>query len=65
MMLYRGREIDRTDGFFLLFDDAGDAARYALEYHKVLNELEIKFGTNPRKCRCCFLGCAHSHCPFR
>ena len=25
---HRGREIDRTDGFFLLFDDALDAARY-------------------------------------
>jgi class 3 adenylate cyclase len=26
MMLHRGREIDRTDGFFLLFDEAADAA---------------------------------------
>ena len=28
-----GREIDRSDGFFLLFDDAAQAAAFALEYH--------------------------------
>jgi predicted ATPase/class 3 adenylate cyclase/Tfp pilus assembly protein PilF len=30
---WRGREIDRTDGFLLLFDSATDAAGYALAYH--------------------------------
>src|SRR5947207_5129926 len=38
---YRGREIDRTDGFFLLFDDARNAACYAVEYHQVLANLGL------------------------
>ena len=38
---HRGREIDRTDGFFLLFDDAVDAARYALAYHQALADLAL------------------------
>src|ERR1019366_2482544 len=33
LRLHHGREIDRADGFFLLFADPADAARYALEYH--------------------------------
>ncbi len=39
---YPGREIDRTDGFFLLFDDAADATCYALAYHQVLSDLGLK-----------------------
>ena len=39
---HRGREIDRTDGFFLLFADAADAARYALAYHRILAGLELE-----------------------
>jgi class 3 adenylate cyclase len=38
---HRGREIDRSDGFFLLFDRAADAARYALDYHALLATLEM------------------------
>ena len=38
---HRGREIDRTDGFFLLFDDAGEAAHYALAYHHALADLAL------------------------
>ena len=38
---YRGREIGRSDGFFLLFDEPGDAARYALAYHQTLAELGL------------------------
>ena len=38
---HRGREIDRSDGFFLLFDSAADAARYALDYHALLAALEM------------------------
>ncbi len=38
---YRGREIDRTDGFFLLFDDAADACRFALAYHAALADLAV------------------------
>ena len=38
---HRGREIDRSDGFFLLFDTAADAARYALAHHDALVDLEL------------------------
>ena len=38
---HRGREIDRADGFFLIFERAIDAARYALEYHALLATLGI------------------------
>ncbi len=38
---YGGREIDRTDGFFLLFDDAAAALRYALAYHHVVSRLGL------------------------
>ena len=41
MVRHHGREIDRTDGFFLLFDAAADAARYALAYHDALRDLEL------------------------
>ena len=38
---HRGREIDRTDGFFLLFEEPTDAARYALAYHEALADLAL------------------------
>ena len=38
---HRGREIDRSDGFFLLFDEAADAARFALAYHEALADLAL------------------------
>ena len=34
--LWRGREIDKTDGMLLLFDVVGDAVGYALAYHRAL-----------------------------
>ena len=34
-----GREIDRSDGFFLLFDSAADALGYALAWHVALRRL--------------------------
>jgi predicted ATPase/class 3 adenylate cyclase len=37
---WRGREIDKTDGFLLLFREAGDALGYALEYHQAIALLE-------------------------
>ncbi len=37
-----GREIDRTDGFFLLFDDAAAAVCYALAYHDALVDLGLR-----------------------
>lgn len=33
---WRGHEIDRTDGFLLLFEQAADALGYALAYHRAL-----------------------------
>lgn len=36
-----GLEIDRSDGFFLLFDSAADACRYAQQYHAALAGLEL------------------------
>jgi len=41
LVRHRGREIDRTDGFFLLFDDPGNAARYALAYQRALADLAL------------------------
>jgi predicted ATPase/class 3 adenylate cyclase len=38
---HRGREIDRTDGFFLLFDQAANAVRFALAYHEGLADLAL------------------------
>jgi predicted ATPase/class 3 adenylate cyclase len=39
---YHGREIDRADGFFLLFADALNAARFALGYHDMLAALGLR-----------------------
>jgi class 3 adenylate cyclase len=39
---HQGREIDRTDGFFLLFDAALDALRYALDYHDAIAALALR-----------------------
>ena len=36
------REVERTDGFFLLFDRAVDAASFALAYHEALAELGME-----------------------
>jgi len=38
---WRGREIDKTDGFLLLFSSVGDAAGYALAYHRALAALQV------------------------
>ncbi|MES2992364.1 MAG: hypothetical protein V4844_13175 [Pseudomonadota bacterium] len=37
---WRGREIDKTDGMLLLFDNAADAVGYAMAYHRALHRLE-------------------------
>jgi predicted ATPase/class 3 adenylate cyclase len=39
--LWRGREIDKTDGMLLLFDSAADAVNYALAYHQALASLTV------------------------
>jgi len=36
-----GREIDHSDGFFVLFDDVAQAARFALAYHGALAPLGL------------------------
>ena len=36
-----GREIDRTDGFFLLFDHPLQAARFSIDYHRGLKALSL------------------------
>lgn len=38
---WRGREIDKTDGFLLLFAHASDALGYALAYHRALASLDV------------------------
>ena len=39
--VWRGREIDKTDGMLLMFDTASDAAHYALAYHQALAGLSV------------------------
>ncbi|MBI3369775.1 MAG: putative peptide modification system cyclase, partial [Burkholderiales bacterium] len=40
LVLHRGREIDKTDGFLLLFESARDAAAYAVDYHRACASLD-------------------------
>ena len=37
---WRGREIDKTDGFLLVFDAPADALGFALAYHRMLGALQ-------------------------
>ncbi len=39
--VWRGREIDKTDGMLLLFDSAADAVHYALACHQALASLPV------------------------
>ena len=39
--VWRGREIDKTDGMLLLFESADDAVNYAHEYHAALGGLTL------------------------
>lgn len=41
--VWRGREIDKTDGMLLLFDSPADALDYALAYHHALAALALPF----------------------
>jgi len=41
LVKHRGREIDKTDGMLMLFDEAADAVSYALAYHHALAELPL------------------------
>ncbi len=42
LVRWPGQEIDRTDGFLLLFDSVLDAVRYALDYHEALRTLSAQ-----------------------
>ncbi len=46
LLEYGGREIDKADGFLLLFDRPIDALGYALEYHETLAELSSDLGVH-------------------
>ena len=39
--LWRGREIDKTDGMLLLFEAVTDAVGYALAYHRALSAAQL------------------------
>ena len=39
---WHGREIDKSDGFLLLFDTASDAVGYALAYHQALRSIGVE-----------------------
>ncbi|MEO5882210.1 MAG: tetratricopeptide repeat protein [Caldimonas sp.] len=41
MRQFRGREIDNSDGFLLLFDDPSDALDYVFAYNAALRELPV------------------------
>jgi predicted ATPase/Tfp pilus assembly protein PilF len=41
MRRWRGREIDRSDGFLALFDSVTDAAAFAADYHAMLAALPV------------------------
>ena len=41
LRLWRGREIDKSDGFLLLFTQATDALNYVLAYHRALAALTV------------------------
>src|SRR4029078_2251982 len=38
---YNGREIGRSDGLLMQFEEAADAARYALQYHAQMAEMGL------------------------
>jgi predicted ATPase/class 3 adenylate cyclase len=39
---WRGREIDKSDGFLLLFECAADALGYALDYHRAVAAIDSR-----------------------
>ncbi|HEX2540428.1 MAG TPA: tetratricopeptide repeat protein [Caldimonas sp.] len=42
LIAFRGREIDKSDGFLLLFADRNDAFRFALAYRSAIKELDLR-----------------------
>ena len=49
---WHGIEIDRSDGFLVLFDDPPDALGFVDAYHRMLKTLPVQAGarTCPAKC---------------
>jgi serine/threonine protein kinase/class 3 adenylate cyclase len=45
---HRGREIDKSDGFLLLFEQPADAVTFALRYHEALRALSVETGVQWR-----------------
>jgi class 3 adenylate cyclase len=43
LRVWRGVEIDKSDGLFLLFEDVADAVAYAAAYHEALSRLDMPF----------------------
>lgn len=41
LALHQGREVDRSDGFFLLFELTSAAVRFATSYHRLLADLGL------------------------
>lgn len=44
LVRFKGREIDKADGFLLLFEEPADAVDYALAYHRELDALSREVG---------------------
>lgn len=44
LVVHHGREIDKSDGFLMTFEDAADGVRYALAYHAALREMSADLG---------------------
>lgn len=42
--VHHGREVDKSDGFLILFERPIDAVRYALDYHRALRKLSAELG---------------------
>jgi len=40
LVVHNGKEIDKTDGFLLLFDEPSHAMAYAAAYHRAIGELD-------------------------
>ncbi|HEY2559263.1 MAG TPA: tetratricopeptide repeat protein [Caldimonas sp.] len=41
LRLHNGQEVDRTDGFFVLFEDVGEAAAFVVAYHRLAASLGL------------------------
>lgn len=48
LVIHAGREIDKSDGFLILFDRPIDAVTYSLAYHEALAELSVELGVQLR-----------------